>query len=46
MAQCTFEQPFSGNITDIIAKARKGIQEAGGTMTGDDRQGLSRYQPR
>ena len=35
MAACDFDRTFSGSAGDLVARARKGIQDAGGTLTGD-----------
>jgi hypothetical protein len=36
---CNFSVPFSGEVAEIISKARKGIGNAGGNFNGDDNTG-------
>ncbi len=35
MSACTFSIPFSGQVSDLVAKAKNAIQGAGGTFDGD-----------
>jgi hypothetical protein len=35
MSKCSFSIPFSGNVENILSKAKSGITGAGGTFTGD-----------
>jgi hypothetical protein len=42
MAACSFDRAFTGSATDLVARARKGIEGAGGTLTGDATGGTFR----
>jgi len=42
MAACSFDRTFSGSAGDLIARARKGIEGAGGSSNGDDAGGVFR----
>jgi hypothetical protein len=39
MAKCNFSLPFSGPASAIIAKAKKSIEDQGGSFHGDDISG-------
>jgi hypothetical protein len=39
MAACDFDRTFSGSAGDLVARAQKGIQDAGGTFSGDTARG-------
>jgi hypothetical protein len=36
---CDFSIPFSGNTEDVLAKAKKAVQNQGGNFTGDTNKG-------